>query len=121
MTEFTQAERRRAGPLFNPDHNLWRDARYAWRMRNLASMVERKHNEALSHLVLAKQDVKVASAILFHERLNYGEQLKRGYVRDQLAFERYRLQKHGLAVLAAHDRCWAAQRALALWEDTYGV
>lgn len=109
-----------AGPLYNPSHPKCKQAMYAVEVYRLAVEVFQKHDELRHNLIEACKGTNKASAILYHERLHYSEQLKRGYVRDQLAMERYNLHRYELAVIAAHDKVWAAQRAIELHLFTYG-
>lgn len=117
---WTAAEIAKAGPLYNPSHPKCKQAMHAVEVYRLAVEVFQKHDELNHNLIVAKREMHKASAVLYHERLHYSEQLKRGYVRDQLAMERYNLRRYELAVIAAHDKVWAAQRAIELHLFTYG-
>lgn len=117
---FTGQEVYAAGPLFNPEHPRCVEAQQAVRIVRIASEVERKHNELLSQLVLAQMDVQAASRYLRDARLMIGDQLRRGYIEEQLAHEYYVIRQRELAVLNAHDKLWAAQRMLQLFDFTYG-
>lgn len=107
---FTGPEVYAAGPLFNPEHPRCLEAKQAVRLVRLASEVDRKHNELLSQLVLAQLDVRDASANLRLARL--------AATRDYS--NAVSIRQCELAVLNAHDKLWAAQRMLQLFDFTYG-
>lgn len=117
---FTGQEVYAAGPLFNPEHPTCTEAQFAMHLHRVIGTVERKHNELLSQLVHAQQDVKEASAFLYNARLHRGSKERHGYVQAQLALEDRRIRICELAVLNAHDKLWAAQRMLQLFDFTYG-
>jgi hypothetical protein len=107
---FTPQEVYRAGPLFMPAHPRCKEAQQAVRMLKVAREVERKGNQLQGALVLAQQDVKQAS-----NRLAVARRWSRPH--PQYAAK---LSQRELEVLNAHDKLWAAQRMMALFEFTYG-
>lgn len=123
---FSMQEVYGSGPLFNPEHPRCIEAKQAVRLVRLASEVDRKHNELLSQLVLAQQDVKLASRRLHEIRQNYDWIVEHENMHHVVTgVDTYKnpptlLRARELAVLNAHDKLWAAQRMLQLFDFTYG-
>lgn len=117
---WTAAEMAQAGPLYNPSHPKCKQAMYAVEVYRLAVEVFQKHDELNHNLIVAKQEMAKASSSLRGVRANIHYQLKKGYIRAQLAHEYYVIRQRELAVIAAHDKVWAAQRAIELHLFTYG-
>lgn len=112
---FTYDELEKAGPLFNPDHVLCQSAKVAWHCHQLVLRVERKRIELLAQVKDAHQDVRHTSTTLRLARCARNALSDTAYQAHVAAD----IRRCELAVLAAHDKAWAAQRALALWEATY--
>jgi hypothetical protein len=106
---FTAQEVYKAGPLFNPQHPVCLEAKQAVALLKVAREVERMGNRLMSQLVLARMDVRDASAQLWALR----------YTSSQRGRDYFEARAE-LAVLDAHDKLWAAQRMVALFEFTYG-
>lgn len=106
---FTGQEVYAAGPLFNPEHPRCTEAQFAMHLHRVIGTVERMEARLLMAQAHARMDVRDASANLYGMRITASQ---RG--RDDMEI------RAELEVLNAHDKLWAAQRMLQLFDFTYG-
>lgn len=122
MPVITDEARLAMVPMFNPQHRNYRDRREAMRHYELAMDTLNRRSELMANLVHARSQAKVASNVLRDVR----RLMARAPDYDPALFEelfehrRAEVKQAELEVLASHDRLWVAQRAVALWDNTYG-
>lgn len=119
---FTRSELAKAGPLFNPASALRLDAQHALNAWKLVERVMNKRSELMHELKSAINHAKLCSAQLDHARKTAGMVYYRSVPRrlDPEHGMKVATQQLELDVLSSHDRLWAAQRGVAMWDHVYG-
>lgn len=124
-TYFTRSELAKAGPLFDPESLSRLDAVRALNAWKLVERVMLKRSELLGELNAAQSHVRVCSKLLDDVRkapmMQLARTLPRTHISPTYAYERaVHCRKLELDVLSSHDRLWAAQRGVAMWDHVYG-
>lgn len=122
IEHFTYTDFAKAGPLFHAESSVRRMAEHAMRYRKQAQVVLDKRDELINELIAARTDVKLRSHMLHGARTASGMVYNRSVPRrlPPQAGNRAATRQLELDVLSAHDRLWAAQRGVAMWNHVYG-
>jgi hypothetical protein len=122
IDHFTTTDLYRAGPLFNPDSMLRRDAMEALRHRKVADMVLAKRDEILREFELAKSHLKLRQRMLYEARKVAGMVYGRSVPRRLTPEDGTKIATRKCEVEFGHalDKLWAAQRAVAMLNHVYG-
>jgi hypothetical protein len=126
LDHFTYTDFAKAGPLFHAESSVRRMAEQALRYRKQAQVALDKRDELLGELYSAQSYAKLRSRILSNARTDGGvnravaRSLPRLLPASHDVDNKHLCRDLELAVLSAHDRLWAAQRGVAMWNHVYG-
>lgn len=120
MYKFTFSELAKAGLLFHPESRVRADTLVALRNWRLVEDVMNKRNELLGELNAARSHARVCSAQLDLARKTGARTVPRPIAADGSRYTHQSIKQFELDVLSSHDRLWAAQRGVAMWDHVYG-